>query len=380
MNTSNLVDQDQFLQLIMDNIPQFIFWKDRDSVYLGCNQNFATAAGFSKSSEIIGKTDYDLPWSKEEADFYIKMDQKVMLSDQSEVNFEEPQTMSDGITKWIRTSKIPLKGPDGDVIGILGTYEDITQRKEIELKLEESSEALLIANQNMKKAILDLERANMDLEQFAYATSHDLEEPLGTIRNFLPLVERELNGKKSKELTKYINFIDTSVGKMSKLTAGILTHLRLSHTAQVMEEIKIDDILAKTLEKIKGTYPEKNSVFINNLQDQIITCYPKQIEVLFYNLILNGIKFNKNKPKITINLQEKTQEWLFSIADNGIGIEEQFDELVYKPFKKLNTSRDFSGAGLGLSMCKRIAVLHAGKIWHETNDIGGTTFYFTIQK
>jgi len=117
MNTSNLVDQDQFLQLIMDNIPQFIFWKDRDSVYLGCNQNFATAAGFSKSSEIIGKTDYDLPWSKEEADFYIKMDQKVMLSDQSEVNFEEPQTMSDGITKWIRTSKIPLKGPDGDVIG-----------------------------------------------------------------------------------------------------------------------------------------------------------------------------------------------------------------------------------------------------------------------
>jgi len=121
-------------------------------------------------------------------------------------------------------------------------------------------------------------------------------------------------------------------------------------------------------------------IFINNLQDQIITCYPKQIEVLFYNLILNGIKFNKNKPKITINLQEKTQEWLFSIADNGIGIEEQFDELVYKPFKKLNTSRDFSGAGLGLSMCKRIAVLHAGKIWHETNDIGGTTFYFTIQK
>ena len=379
MNYPNLVNQDLFLQLIMDNIPQYIFWKDKESVYLGCNQNFATAAGLSNPNEIIGKTDYDLPWSKEDADFYRAVDQRVMQRNIPEVNFEEPQTMSDGLTKWLRTSKIPLKNTDGKVIGILGTYEDITQRKETELQLKQSSEALLEANANMKRVILDLERANMDLEQFAYATSHDLEEPLGTIRNFLPLLEKALDDHTKPEVKQHLEFISISIEKMSKLIAGILTYLRLSHYSQKMEQVDFRILLEKMVKYIEQQ-TDKQFLIQSNLPTNKINCFPRQIGVLWYNLILNSINFNRQTPEIKIDFEETDKVWQFSIADNGIGIEQQFEKTIYEPFKRLHLSSMFPGSGLGLSICKRIITLHSGEIWHKSKEEGGTIFYFTIPK
>ena len=96
------------LDLFINNIGQFVFWKDRDSIYQGCNINFAKYAGFDNTDAIIGKSDYDLPWSREEADFFRKIDQEVMASKEPQLNFEEPQTLSDGSTRWISTSKVPF--------------------------------------------------------------------------------------------------------------------------------------------------------------------------------------------------------------------------------------------------------------------------------
>jgi len=106
------------IKLFINNISQFVFWKDINSVYLGCNSNFAKSAGFASSEEIIGKSDYDLPWSKEEADFYRKIDQEVMKSGDSQLNFEEPQTLNGGSIRWLSTSKIPLLNDNNEVIGI----------------------------------------------------------------------------------------------------------------------------------------------------------------------------------------------------------------------------------------------------------------------
>lgn len=100
--------EEQILRLFVNNIPQFLFWKDKDCVYLGCNENFATSAGFSTPEEVIGKTDYDFPWSKEEADFFRKVDKEVMNSGKVQLNFEESQTLKDGSKKWLSTSKIPI--------------------------------------------------------------------------------------------------------------------------------------------------------------------------------------------------------------------------------------------------------------------------------
>ena len=132
-------ESQQLLQLVMDNIPQAVFWKDRDLVYLGANQAFAEDAGYESPEEIIGKTDFDMPWT-EQASLYQADDQKVITADKAQLNYEEPQTGPTGESTWLRTSKVPVRDAVGNVIAVLGMYEDITAQKQYEQTLRESEE------------------------------------------------------------------------------------------------------------------------------------------------------------------------------------------------------------------------------------------------
>src|SRR5512140_2830614 len=123
----------QLLPLIMNNIPQAVFWKDRDLVYLGCNQAFAEDAGFASPEEVVGKTDFDMPW-KDQVELYQADDRHVLESGEQKLNYEEPQTTPGGSTIWLRTSKIPVY-ENGQIVAILGMYEDITEQKQVELDL-----------------------------------------------------------------------------------------------------------------------------------------------------------------------------------------------------------------------------------------------------
>lgn len=134
------------LQLAMDHLPQAIFWKDRDLVYLGCNQRFAQDAMFNTSVDIIGKTDYEMPWT-DQADLYRADDQQVIDTNMPKLHFEEPQSRPDGTISWLRTSKIPLLDTDGAVIGILGIYADITAQKQIETERARLQEQIIHAQQ-----------------------------------------------------------------------------------------------------------------------------------------------------------------------------------------------------------------------------------------
>ncbi len=130
-----MIEKEELLQLVLDNIPQYIFWKDRNSVYLGCNRNFAIIAGLNNPLEIVGKTDYDLPWKKEESDFFRECDARVMETDTPEYHIIEPLLQADGTQSWVNTNKIPLHDAEGNVVGILGTFEDITERQRVEEKI-----------------------------------------------------------------------------------------------------------------------------------------------------------------------------------------------------------------------------------------------------
>jgi PAS domain S-box-containing protein len=127
-----LHESQQMLQLVMNSIPQAVFWKDRNSVYVGCNPIFARHAGLSSPQEVLGKTDYDLPWRKEESDSSRQCDQRVMETNTGEYHITEPQLQADGKQAWLDTNKVPLHDSEGNVVGILGTYEDVTERREAE--------------------------------------------------------------------------------------------------------------------------------------------------------------------------------------------------------------------------------------------------------
>jgi len=139
---AELQRSEQLFQLVIDNIPHSVFWKDRNSVYLGCNRNFAKDAGVSEPENIVGKSDYDLPWKKEEADFFRECDKRVMGSDVPELNIIETQVQADGNLCWLDTNKIPLHDGESNVVGILGTYENVTQRKQVEENLKKLNETL----------------------------------------------------------------------------------------------------------------------------------------------------------------------------------------------------------------------------------------------
>ena len=141
-NTVDNLSPPLLLQLVLDTIPQKVFWKDFNSTYLGCNHSFAEVAGLSAPSEIVGLSDYDLPWAEEESDFYRLCDRRVMDRNQPEIGIVEPQTTADGKQVWLETNKVPLVDGSGTVIGILGTFHDITKLKETEHELQQSLELL----------------------------------------------------------------------------------------------------------------------------------------------------------------------------------------------------------------------------------------------
>ncbi len=175
----------EMLQSVIDNIPQLIFWKDRNSVYLGCNKLFATAAGLAHPEEIVGKMDRELPWAPEETEWYLLCDRRVMQSDTPELHIAETQVRADGKKTWLDTCKIPLHDEDGQVSGIIGTVEDITTRKQAEEELiqhrnhlkdlvEERTVELIKAKEKAEKA----EKASMQQRDFLHTLMETLPTPL----------------------------------------------------------------------------------------------------------------------------------------------------------------------------------------------------------
>lgn len=371
---TELVQKEIFLQLVLDHIPSYVFWKDRQSIYLGCNENYAKTAGLNNPDEIVGKSDYDLPWSTEESNFFRVTDKEVMDTGIPRINFEQLQTINDGSTRWLKTSKIPLHNERGEVIGILGTYEDITERKSIELELVEK-------NKKLQQLNAQLEMANADLEQFAYAASHDLQEPLRMIGRFAGLLDKKYTNILDNVGIEYLKYIKEGTRRMSTLISQILSYTKLEKLEENYIETNFRDLLDEILEALEVFILNKNAQLNVSLPTQQIRCQPARIKMLFHNLIANGIKFNESEtPRIVINYEERENEWYFTVSDNGIGIEKNYHDYVFKPFKRLNNRGKFPGNGIGLSICKRIISLHKGHIWYTNNQTGGTTFHFTISK
>lgn len=371
---SELLEKERLLQMVLNNIPSYVFWKDINSRYLGCNTKFAKAGGFDNPQDLIGLNDYDMPWSKAESDFYRKVDREVMDSKTPQLNIEEPQSDKNNKVSWVRTNKLPLTDENGDVVGILGTYEDITDRKNMELEL-------LNSNKKLKTLNTKLEYSNIDLEQFSYALSHDLQEPLRMIGSFTSLLEHKIKDFRDDETIEYLGYLKDGSQRLSILVSQILSYSKMGKVEMSKELINVSSIFSETVHEIRHLIESSNATIVNNLPEISLNVQLARIKMLFNNLITNGLKFNTSEsPTIKLSAAEADQEWIISIADNGIGIDPKYESQIFKPFKRLNTRDKFGGSGIGLSICKRIVNIHNGRIWISANDMGGTTFHFSLQK
>jgi len=342
--------------------------------------NFANYAGLKNINDIVGKTDYDMPWSREEADFFRKIDQEVMTSGIAQLNFEEPQTLSDGSKRWISTSKVPLYDENKKIVGILGWYIDITPYKSMQIQIDEKNKALLEYSQRLEKSRNQLKQANSDLEMFTYAVSHDLKSPIRTIVSFSDLILTKYDGEIDSEMIKMLNFVNNSGKNMGKLVQNILSYARSGLSELNAEKVKIKNLVEEKVKDLDQLILNEKANINLDFPDILISCYPELLGMVFYNLISNGLKYNKSdSPNVKCTMENTSSELIFSIKDNGIGINPKFNETIFQPFKRLN-SPQVEGTGLGLSICKRIIELHMGKIWINSDNEIGTNFKFSISK
>jgi len=224
---------------------------------------------------------------------------------------------------------------------------------------------------------------NKELEQFAYITSHDLKEPLNTISGLIVLLLEEYEDKLDEDGQMSLNFINESSLRMKSLIDSLLDYSRLGkikeynaiHTSNLIEAIKID--LGGMISKAKAKITTKNL--------PIITGSDVEIRLLFQNLISNGIKFidPNTTPNIMISCiktedEELHKYWQFAVTDNGIGIPENYQDRIFAIFQRLHNREKYEGTGIGLAHCKKIVESHGGKIWLQSKEGIGTTFYFTI--
>ena len=247
-------------------------------------------------------------------------------------------------------------------------------------KLEDSVESQKDAyEKQVQKLADDLNRSNEEFQQFTYVTSHDLQEPLRTIASFTQLLSKRYKNKIDEDSDEFMDFIVDASTRMQGMIKDLLQYSRVVSKGKVFKPTNTEEIAEYTISSLK-TLIEDNDAEITYDKLPKVNADSGQVLRLFQNLVENGIKFRQYavQPKIHISCQENEKEYVFSVADNGIGIEEQYFDRIFTIFQRLHTKEEYEGSGIGLSVAKRIVERHGGRIWVESEPGVGSTFYFTI--
>jgi len=229
-------------------------------------------------------------------------------------------------------------------------------------------------------AMADLERSNKDLEQFAYVASHDLQEPLRMVSSYTQLLAQHYEGRLDEKAKKFMNYAVDGAVRMQRLINHLLTYSRIGTQGKPLETTDTHAMLGEAIRNLATLIEEKHAIITNDALPTVMADASHLMQV-FQNLISNAIKFQgENVPHIHVSAQDKGLEWVFSIRDNGIGIEKQYADRVFVIFQRLHTRQEYPGTGIGLAVCKRIVERHGGRIWFESEPSKGSAFLFTMSK
>ena len=352
-----ILESQAFLKSVITVFPFYLFWKDANGVYLGCNQNFAEVAGLAHPEEIIGKTDYDLPWANTEADDYTRDDQEVITHGCEKIGYVESQKQANGKQVWVETSKVPLYGFNGEVVGVVGTYQDITARKQAENQLQETNDALL--------------RATQLKDQFLANMSHELRTPLNAILGLTEGLLEQVQGPLNEKQTKALKIVKRSGSHLLELINDILDLSKIESGKVELNcaETDVAGLCESALVFIKQQAYKKGIQVETNIAPHLpcLSVDERRIRQVLINLLNNAVKFTPEGGEVTLEVSdpESGQSYLrLAVIDTGIGIETEKIKELFQPFTQVDSdlNRKYQGTGLGLSLVKRIVELHGGTV------------------
>ena len=279
---------------------------------------------------------------------------------------------------------VPLKH-GGKVIGMIGLANKEGSYTSADREVVESLSVTFVealhrkrTEEKIKRYTKDLKRSNKELEQFAYIASHDLQEPLRMVSSFTQLLEEQYKDRLDKNADEFIAYVVDGAKRMQGMIDDLLAYSRITTAGKKFKLVDSNTALSQATDNLQLRIEENNVNIVNDTLPKIIAD-ELQIVRLFQNLIDNAIKFrSKESPIIEITAKKGSSKWIFSVKDNGIGIDEKYKERIFQIFQRLHTKQKYSGSGIGLSICKKIVERHGGKIWFESEPGKGSTFYFSI--
>jgi PAS domain S-box-containing protein len=351
-----------FLRKFLESVPAAIAIFDTEMKYIFISNRWRVETNVNHK-DLIGKCHYDIV-----PDIPLKW-KKLHARCLSGEHLKSPQDLfkrEDGTIEWINWEIIPWYRPEGSIGGLIMFVEHITKHKTLEEK--------------MMEMIKTLNQSNAELERFAHICAHDLNEPLRTIANYASLLEKEEKENLSHNIKRYLYNINNGVKHMTTLVNGILNYSQFGSSSIIKNFFPLEQVIYSVKQALEKTIKDKNA-FIHTEGNLKIYGDAGLIARVFQNLISNSLKFNESDmPIVYISVKEKDSSFLFIIEDNGIGIQKNYHKKIFELFSRLHPRSKYKGAGIGLSISKKIIEAHGGKIWVKSTPNVGSQFFFTLPK
>ncbi|MGG6293695.1 PAS domain-containing protein [Leptolyngbya sp. AN02str] len=375
-----LAQREQEFRTLVENTPDVITRHDRQHHCLYINPACIQSLGMPPEF-FLGKTPSELGYPEDLAQFWETSLETVFS--EGKVRIDEFSVMNGDELRSYQVYVVPERGVDHSIVSVMTIGRDITSLRQ--------------AEKSARKLAEELQRSNQELEQFAYVASHDLQEPLRAITSFTQLLAQDYKEQLDGDADMYIEFIVDGATRMQQLIRDLLTYSRVGRYELQLQPVDCNALLERVKNDLQVAIAENQATITADLLPTI-TADPNQMKNLLQNLIGNSLKYRSEaNPQIHISVRSHivedtddfshtgsshlrigAEEWLFSIQDNGIGIEPRYAERIFGIFQRLHTSDEYSGTGLGLAICQKIIERHQGQIWVESRLGQGATFFFTI--